>query len=246
MTCTSVAQCPLFAKNIERPLGVTMKKLIVMLLVLSLTLCLPGCKLIKGKVTKSSGINDICEIAQNAAPTKIITEVNMVTKAGQSLVGYYVTSTDGTNAIFEYKYQRLATPAESIELGDSSLIITEEGVINYKDGVFFSGDNETWRPGTGTAFELRLDFDKSLFKDATANEEGTELTATMSAEELAEFIGTNLNVVGNATVTVSTNGRNLTLVTISCATANGDLVIRTSYTYNRQNLFPEVEEGEEA
>ena len=237
---------PAFAKNIERPLGITMKKLITMLLVLSLMLCLPGCKLIKGKVMKGSGINDICEIARNAAPTKIITEVNMVTKAGDSLVGYYVTSTDGTNAIFEYKYQRLATPAESIALGNSSRIITEEGVINYKDGAFTSGDAEAWRPGTGTAFELRLNFDNSLFKDATVTEDKNELTVTMSADELTEFIGTDLNATGNATVTISTNGRNLTLVTVSCSTANGDLIIRTSYTYNKQNLFPEVVEGEEA
>ena len=230
-----------FAKNIERPLGVTMKKLITMLLVFSLMLCLPGCKLFKG-----SSIGDICEIAQNAAPTKIITEVNMVTKAGDSLVGYYVTSTDGTNAIFEYKYQRLATPAESVASGDSSRIITEEGVINYKDGNFTSGDGEAWRPGTGTAFELALNFDKSLFKGATTTEDGNELTATMSAEELIEFVGTDLNATGDATVTISTNGRNLTLVTISCSTANGDLIIRTSYTYNKQNLFPEVVEGEEA
>lgn len=232
-----------FAKNIERPLGITMKKLITMLLVFSLMLCLPGCKLFKGK---GSGVGDICEIARNAAPTKIITEVNMVTKAGHSLAGYYVTSTDGTNAIFEYEYQRLATPEESVALGDSSLIITEKGVINYKDGVFVSGDGETWRPGTGTALELRLNFEKSLFKGATVSEDGNELTATLSADELAEFIGTDLNTVGDATVTVSTNGRNLTLVTISCSTANGDLIIRTSYTYNRQNLFPEVVEGEEA
>ncbi len=217
-----------------------MKKLIIMLLVFAMLLCIPGCK------GKRSGVADICEIAQNAAPTKIITEVNMVTKLGHSLAGYYVTATDGTNATFEYKYQRLATPAESIESGDSSLIITEEGVINYKDGVFVSGDAETWRPGTGTAFDLALNFDKSLFKNATVTEDKNEFTVTLSAEQLTEFIGTDLNAVGDATVTVSTNGRNLTLVTVSCSTANGDLVIRTSYTYNRQNLFPEVEEEEEA
>ena len=211
-----------------------MKKLVLMLLVLSL-LCLPGCKGSKGKA------KDICEIAQNAAPTKIITEVSLVTNAGDSLSGYYVTVTDGTNAIFEYTYDRLATPAESIETGDYTRKITETGVINYKDGVFTSGDAESWRPGTGTAFELKLNFDKKLFKGATTSEDGQHLEITMTKEQLTSFIGTDLNATGDAVVTIDTNGTNLTLVTISCSTANGKLTIRTSYTYNRQNLFPEEE-----
>ena len=227
---------PAFAKNKERPLGVTMKKLIIMLLVFSMLLCLPGCSGKKGR------IKEICEIAQNAAPTKIITEVNLVTTAGDSLAGYYVTVTDGKNAIFEYNYDRFATPAESVESGDYSRIIHEEGVINYKDGVFTSGDAETWRPGTGTAFDLKLNFNNDLFKGATVSDDKNQFEVTMSAEQLAEFIGTDLNTTGDATVTVATNGRNLTLVTISCNTANGTLLIRTSYTYNRQdNLFAEEE-----
>jgi hypothetical protein len=213
-----------------------MKKLIIMLLVFSLVLCLPGCG-------KKSRVKDICEIAQNAAPTKIITEVSLVTTAGDSLKGYYVTVTDGEDAIFEYNYDRFATPAESVESGDYSRIIHEEGVINYKDGVYFSGDAETWRPGTGTAFDLKLNFDSDLFKKATVSEDKNTFEITLGAEDLKTFIGTDLNTVGDATVRVETNGRNLTLVTVSCTTASGNLIIRTSYTYNRQNLFPE-EEGE--
>ena len=212
-----------------------MKKLIIMLLVFSMLLCLPGCAGKKGRV------KEICEIAQNAAPTKIITEVSLVTTAGDALAGYYVTVTDGTNAIFEYNYDRFATPAESVASGDYSRIIHEEGVINYKDGLYTSGDAETWRPGTGTAFDLKLNFDNKLFKNAKVSDDKSQFEVSMTAEELTEFIGTDLNVVGNATVTVVTNGRNLTLVSVSCTTANGTLVIRTSYTYNRQNLFPEEE-----
>ena len=224
-------------KNNERPLGITMKKLIILLLVFAMLLCLPGCSGKKGRV------KELCEIAQNAAPTKIITEVSLVTTAGDSLKGYYVTVTDGTNAIFEYNFDRFATPAESVESGDYSRIIHEEGVINYKDGTYFSGDAETWRPGTGTAFDLKLNFDSDLFKGATVSEDKNQFEITMNAEDLKAFIGTDLNTVGDATVAVETNGRNLTLVTVSCTTANGTLIVRTSYTYNRQNLFPE-EEGE--
>ena len=217
-----------------------MKKFVLLLLVLSL-LCLPGCKLFKKTGIGNNPTSKICEIAKSAAPTKIITQVSLVTTAGDSLSGYYVTVTDGTNAVFEYNYDRFATPADSLESGNFDRIVTEHGVINYKDGSYFSGDEESWRPGTGTAFELKLSFDEKLFKNATVSEDGQTLEIKMSSEDLKAFIGTDLNAIGEATVTVSTNGHNLTMVTISCATANGNLSVRTSYSYNNQVLFPEAE-----
>ena len=137
-----------------------MKKLILMLLVFSLVLCLPGC------IGKGATIKNVCEIASNAAPTKIVTTVTLITNSGDKLSGFYETVTDGTNVIFTYSYQRLNTPAESVESGNYDRVLTETGVINYKDGVYFSGDLETWRPGTGTAFDLKLNFDRKLFKKA--------------------------------------------------------------------------------
>ena len=216
-----------------------MKKFVLMLLVFSLVLCLPGC------IGKNASIKDICEIASNAAPTKIVTTVSLTTTSGDALSGYYETVTDGTSMIFTYRYQRLNTPAESVETGNYDRILTEEGVINYRDGVYFSGDNETWRPGTGTAYELKLNFDSKLFKKATLLEDDNGNTygmeKQMTADELTEFVGTSLNATDGGTVTVVTNGNNLYSVTISCTTSTGNLVITTSYTQNKQNLFPELE-----
>ena len=45
-------------------------------------------------------------------------------------------------------------------------------------------------------------------------------------------------------IVVETNGVNLTLVTISCPTQLGSVTIRTSYTYNAQELFPESDDAE--
>ena len=216
-----------------------MKKFLLLLLALSI-LCLPGCKLLKK--SSRAGVKEICEIANSAAPTKVITQVTLTTNAGDKLSGHYETVTDGTNAIFKYSYDRVATPADSLESGNFDRIVKEEGTINYKDGAYFSGDQESWRLGTGTAFDLKLNFDEKLFKKATVSEDGQQLEIKMSAEDLKAFIGTDLNAVGEATVTVTTNGHNLTLVTISCSTANGQLTVRTSYTYNRQDLFPEGQE----
>lgn len=219
-----------------------MKKFVLMLLVFSLVLCLPGC------VGKNATIKKTCEIASNAAPTKIVTTVSLITNSGDKLSGFYETITDGTNMIFNYSYQRLNTPEESLETGNYDRVLTEAGTINYKDGVYFSGDLETWRPGTGTAFELKLNFDRKLFKKAEVlkNEEGEKygIEKKMTAEELTEFVGTNLNATADATVTIVTRGSNLYSVTIVCTTANGTLTITTSYTQNKQNLFPEVETEE--
>ena len=231
--------CSTFSKNNERPLGVKMKKFVLMLLVFSLVLCLPGC------VGKNATIKEVCEIANSAAPTKIVTTVSLVTNSGDKLSGFYETVTDGTNMIFNYKYQRLNTPQESVETGNYDRVLTEEGTINYKDGVYFSGDLETWRPGTGTAFDLKLNFDRKLFKkaDVLKNENGDKygIEKNMTAEELTEFVGTNLNTTGEATVTIVLRGDNLYSVTITCTTATGTLTITTSYTQNQQNLFPEAE-----
>ena len=229
------------AKNNERLLGAEMKKFVILLLVFSL-LGLTSCALLeKVGLGNPEGTTEICEIASNSKPTKVTTEVNYVTNAGDTLQGYYVTTTDGSNAIFEYYYQRFATPAESVESGNSDRIVSFEGVINFKDGVYF-GDEEDWKPGTGTAFDLKFNIDPSLLKDIEINEEGNELTAKVSAEDLASVIGTSLNAVGDAEISLITNGVNLTAVTITCTTANGNMTIRTSCTYNPQELFPEVEE----
>ena len=220
-----------------------MKKFVIVLLVLSL-LCLNSCGLFNKEDDQPSAVEIICETANSSTPTKITTEVNYVTNSGDPLKGYYVTTTDGTNAIFEYYYERLATPAESIASGNSDRIISFEGIINFKDGTYF-GDEEEWKPGSGTAFDLKFDMDAEILCDAVVNEDGNILDATVSAEELVSLIGTDLNAIGDATISLTTNGVNLTAVTVSCATANGTITIRTSYTYNQQELFPEPEEGVE-
>ena len=219
-----------------------MKKFVILLLVIGL-LSLTGCDML-GNLSNSSpdGTEVICEIANKSKPTKITTEVNYVTNKGDALTGYYVTTTDGTNTIFEYYYEKLATPAESIASGSNERIIVAEGVIYYKDGAYYSGDEESWRPGTGTAFELKFNVDAKLIKDAVLNEDATTIEGKVTAENLKSFIGTDLGAVGDASVSLVTNGVNLTMVTVKCTTESGTITLRTSYTYNPQDLFPELDE----
>ena len=237
-----------------------MKKFVILLLVFSL-LTLTSCELLNKNNqeeppvkeenndvveetpdTGDDGSAKICEIANKSKSTKITTEVSYKTNTGDKLTGYYVTATDGENMIFNYYYERFATPAESLESGNSDRIVSFEGVLNYKDGVYFGGDDEDWKPGSGTAYDLKFNFDPALLQDVVVNEDGNILEAKVSAENLALVIGTSLNAVGNADISLTTNGVNLTAVVVSCTTANGTVTVRSSFTYNQQDLFPEVEE----
>lgn len=224
-----------------------MKKIVLMILVLSI-LCLSGCKFFKKDkedsdtpndttdVVEESDVSKLCEIAKNSTPTRIATDVSYLTNAGDNLSGYYRTTTDGTNVVFEYYYEKIATPAESLATGDSRRIVPVEGVIYYKDGAYSSGDGENWRPGTGTAFDLKLNFDKELFKNAEVGPDGKTLSVKFNSAELSSFVGTDLNANGDVTVTLTFVGQNLTNVSISCSTDNGNLKIENSYTYSKQDL----------
>lgn len=227
-------------KNNERLLGIEMKKFVILLLVIGL-LSLTGCDLLQ---SSPDGAEVICEIANKSKPTKITTDVNYVTNKGDTLTGYYVTTTDGTDTIFEYYYEKLATPEESIAGGSSDRIIVSEGVIYYKDGAYYYGDEQSWKPGTGTAFEIKLNVDSELIKDAVINEDATVLEGKVGKEDLKSLIGTDLGAVGDSTVAIETNGVNMTMLTVSCTTANGTITVRTSYTYNPQDLFPEETDAE--
>ena len=222
-----------------------MKKIVLMLLVLSL-LCLVGCKSSNdGDGSNASGgsgntnveqtdVARICETAKKSNPTRVVTDVTYLTNAGDSLTGYYRTTTDGTNVVFEYYYEKIATLEESLATGNNERIVPVEGVIYYKDGSYSTGDGENWRPGTGTAFDLKLNFDQNLFKNAKVS--GDVLTVKLSAAELAAFIGTDLNAVGEAAAEITIIGENLTYVQVTCTTDNGKLTIKNSYTYTKQDL----------
>ena len=218
-----------------------MKKFVIMLLVISI-LGLTSCGLLeKVGIGNPEGTTAICDMVKQSKPTQVNTEVSYLTNSGDTLKGFYETVTDGTNVIFKYDYQRFATPAESVESGNSDRILSFSGVINFKDGVYF-GDEEAWNPGTGTAFDLKFNIDPSLLSEIEVNEDGNELTAKVSAENLAAVIGTDLNAVGDASIVVTTDGVHLKAITVTCTTENGTMSIRSSYTYNQHVLFPEVEE----
>ena len=213
-----------------------MKNLIALLIVVSL-LCFSGCSLIES----FTGSVTVYDIVAESQPTKVTTEVSYTTIDGDALTGFYITSVNGSDTVFEYEYQRLATPEESLKDGDLNRVKTISGVIYYHDGVYSYGDNAEWKPGTGSAIDLKFNIKEEYLKNVQFNEDGTVLTADITPENAIHVLGSDIRAVDDITIVVETNGVNLTLVTISCPTQIGDLAIRTSYTYNTQDLFPEAD-----
>ncbi len=213
-----------------------MKKTLALLLVAVLlsAVCLTGCDIIY----LFTGESVLYEVVNSSKPTRVTTDVAYSTNAGDKLSGFYVTSINGNDTVFTYEYQKLSTPEESLENGTDERIVTLSGTISYKDGVY-SGDTEDWKPGVGTAFDLRFNIDKDLLDNVDINGDDTVLVATVSPENAVKVIGTDLGAVGDISITVETNAVKLTMVTLSCSTVNGTMTIRTSYTYNEQDLFPD-------
>ncbi len=180
---------------------------------------------------------DIYEIASNSKPTKIITMVEFKTHAGETLNGKYTTVIDGADTMFDFRYQRFATPAESLENGTNDRIKTVEGTVYFVDGRYIGEEGE-WIPGAGTAYEIKFNLDESKLSDVKESDDGAvfTLTAKIAPENCKAVIGTDLGAVGDVSILVRTNSANLTWIEISCKTANGDMKITTSYTYNEQTV----------
>lgn len=182
---------------------------------------------------------------EKAKPTKVTTEVSYTTFEGDTLTGFFVTKISGNDTIFEFTYDRLYTPEESIQEGTDERIKTVSGVISYHDGVFMSGDEDKWRPGVGTALELNFNLKEELLLDPVYSEDGNTITAKIKPENAVEVLGTDINAVGNIDIVVETNGVNLTMVTIEANTRYGVVSVRTSYTYGKLgDLFPEADSQE--
>ena len=215
-----------------------MKKTLSLLLAL---LMLVSCVLAMVSCRKSA----IYELAANSAPTVIVTAVDYIDADGTQLIGDYTMSIEGDNSIFEFLYQRYRLPEDGVADDTYEMIKEKKGTIYYKDGAY-STDGDEYEAEAPTAIQLRFNLDKDYLKDVSISEDDTVLTAKISPENAKHVLGTDLKAGGDISITVKTNGVNLTMVFVECVAVNGATVsIRTSYSYNSVNLeFPDELEAE--
>ena len=215
-----------------------MKKTLSLLLAL---LMLVSCVLAMVSCRKSA----IYELAANSAPTVIVTAVDYIDADGTQLIGDYTMSIEGDNSIFEFLYQRYRLPEDGVADDTYEMIKEKKGTIYYKDGAY-STDGDEYEAEAPTAIQLRFNLDKDYLKDVSISEDDTVLTAKISPENAKHVLGTDLKAGGDISITVKTNGVNLTMVFVECVAVNGATVsVRTSYSYNSVNLeFPDELEAE--
>nr|MBQ8890805.1 hypothetical protein [Clostridia bacterium] len=215
-----------------------MKKTLSLLLAL---LMLVSCVLAMVSCRKSA----IYELAANSAPTVIVTAVDYIDADGTQLIGDYTMSIEGDNSIFEFLYQRYRLPEDGVADDTYEMIKEKKGTIYYKDGAY-STDGDEYEAEAPTAIQLRFNLDKDYLKDISISENDTVLTAKISPENAKHVLGTDLKAAGDISITVKTNGVNLTMVFVECVAVNGATVsVRTSYSYNSVNLeFPDELEAE--
>ena len=221
-----------------------MKKIISMLLALVMLL---SCLAVMASCGKKDDDNDapsIYEIIKSSDPTKIVTSVTYTDSLGEDLGGFYEMEIDGENSIFTYTYRRYRTPEEGAAEGTTETVKELAGKVYYKDHLYYASEGDEWNSSATAGADIKLDIQESYLTDATVSEDGTTLTATLTSANAISALGTDLSVAedGVITITVTTNGTNLTGILLTCTTKSGaEVIVRTSYSYNPITLvFPEA------
>ena len=200
-----------------------MKKFICLILALTCAFSLFSCG--------NSRVDDIIEIVNSSEPDNIKT-FTTYTSGGQLLSGSFNTDITGSEYVTTYSYQRYADPLVD---GGDAYIKTVEGTVYYSNGKY-SVDGENWSITAPDSNVINIKFKISAKKlgKAVVSSDGKTLTATISAADAYSMLGVNLSANdAGVTLKISTNGTNLTYVTISYVTASeASVVIQTSYTYN--------------
>jgi uncharacterized lipoprotein YehR (DUF1307 family) len=211
-----------------------MKRLIALLLAITCVFALASC---------GDSTNDLQKVVLASKPDVIKTLTTVIT--GEEVFhGTYLTTINGEDFTFEYSYEQYADISEAAD----SYIKTVEGVVYYKDGKY-SEDGENWsveNPGVDDK-SVKLNLDSENFTEYTLNTDQTSLVATFTSENSEIILGRKIVATGEILLSVSTNGQNLTLVSISYATENGEVRIDTSYTYTLKGdvAADDGDEGEE-
>ena len=216
--------------------GIYMKKILCLLLALVSVFAFVACgdepPVIPSGPAELSAEEKFIDIVDSSEPTKITTLYSYVTPEEDALNARYVTEIKEGGYTFTYKKDRFAT----VEEAAPTPIVTDEGVVYYKDGKY-STDGETWFSEAPDVDAMSMKFDISLDnigESYSFNEEYTELTITADNDGAKAIFGIDFAASGDITVKVSTNGKYLTMVSVSYTTASGATVtLDTSYTYNK-------------
>ena len=180
---------------------------------------------------------------KDTVPTKI---VSLTTYTGKDFAdksftfsGAFTQVASGNNSIFDFKYQRFATIDEAAD----DYIVTVEGAIAIQNGrtktigdSYGGGDWEAVIPAAGQMSAFKLDQSK-LPAGYKLSTDGMKLTVSLTKEQAFSVIGAVIDAAGDIELTVESNGKNLSGITVEyTATSGASVRVATSYTYGVQTL----------
>ena len=189
----------------------------------------------------------IYEVANNSSATSLTTNIGYVTANGDEFGGWYVARREDSNMIITYEYDRFHTLEESIATGETGRIVAEEGVVYYLNGKYYNDDDADKTPWVGSPMDVSFSFKLDKSKLSTIITPNPNLLyATVTAENYKAMFGVELDVDGVITMSVESNGVQVTAVQISYTTTSGAKVTSyTTYSYNDITLDFTPVTGEE-
>ncbi len=189
----------------------------------------------------------IYEVANNSSATSLTTNIGYVTASGDEFGGWYVAQRQGSNMIITYEYDRFRTVEESVATGETGRKVAEEGIVYYLDGKYYNDSDADKTPWVGSPMDVSFIFKLDKSKLSTIITPNSNLLyATVTAENYKAMFGVELDAEGVITMSVESNGVQVTGVQVSYTTKSGAKVTAyTTYSYNDIELDFTPVTGEE-
>ncbi len=193
-----------------------MKKILVMLLALTLAFSMFSCG-------GDEQIEAFVAAIEETNPNTLTVTVKQESELGTLNAVYNTVYAEDGSFVMEYAYDVFNSAATSATEG---VVSTKTGTVtcdkdgNYSDGGEFKGKNET---STG----LTIDLEYKKFENYTISQDGTVLTAEISADISENVLGINLGV--DSVLVITRAGNQVSTVSLVYTTEQGKVTILVSY-----------------
>ncbi|MBE6634965.1 MAG: hypothetical protein E7617_02020 [Ruminococcaceae bacterium] len=216
-----------------------MKKIICLLMVFACMFSMASCNLFNkdnGDGEVKSDVAKISDIIAESQPTRIVSHSDYQITGGKLLKGIYTTQVDRVSgkSQFDFSYVKRADVADMNPAGS---YVSVEGTVCYNaDGSVSSEIGDAWL-SSGTGYlPYSLSIAEVRFESYTVSEDKNTLTAEITSAESRRVFGVQIESEGNITLTIETDGTYLHYVTVSYATENATVTVKTSYDYGLVTL----------